>query len=246
MGTGRAAQDNLIVDLCMSGGLNPPETHEVATEPLYAGSRVEIGGGRIAGDGTLCSWACKFLTDYGVLLRKRYGDVDLTTYDGRRARAWGRRGAGCPDSLEPHARRNAVPEVTQVRTGAAAIPLLANLSPIAMGSDQGYERRRGANGVCRRRGRWMHLMEDRGIARGEDGNLYVPKQNSWGDYLSDLNNVFTTASGRRVILPAGLFMVRFEDAVEAYQQGDAFAIAPLRGWTRSPGPAGLLLPGGVD
>ena len=69
---------------------------ETATEDIYAGSRVQIGGGRLTGDGSIGAWAAKYVNEYGALPRGKYGNVDLTKYDGSKARAWGRRGRGVP------------------------------------------------------------------------------------------------------------------------------------------------------
>jgi hypothetical protein len=49
---------------------------ETATEPIYAGSRVEIGGGKIRGDGSVGAWAAKFVTVFGAIpLQRRAGEA---------------------------------------------------------------------------------------------------------------------------------------------------------------------------
>ena len=60
---------------------------ETATEDIYAGSRVQIGKGQIGSDdGSLGAWAAKYVNTFGALTRKKYGNIDLTTYDGNRAK----------------------------------------------------------------------------------------------------------------------------------------------------------------
>src|SRR5262245_51190886 len=78
----------------------------ISSEAVYALSRVEVGGGRIGGDGSTGAWAAKAVQQYGVLPRRVVGDVDLTHFDPRRARGWGR--TGLPDDLEPEARQHPV------------------------------------------------------------------------------------------------------------------------------------------
>jgi hypothetical protein len=63
-------------------GENEAWVAETATEPIYAGSRVEIGGGKIRGDGSVGAWAAKFVTVFGAIPRGVYGTIDLTTYSG--------------------------------------------------------------------------------------------------------------------------------------------------------------------
>ncbi len=55
---------------------------ETATEDIYAGSRVQIGGGSIGGDGSVGAWAADYVSKYGALPRQKYGDIDLTNYSG--------------------------------------------------------------------------------------------------------------------------------------------------------------------
>ena len=41
----------------------------LSPEVIYGGSRVEIGGGRIRGDGSIGAWAARWVRDYGVVPR---------------------------------------------------------------------------------------------------------------------------------------------------------------------------------
>ena len=77
---------------------------ETATEDIYAGSRVQIGGGRIRGDGSIGAWAARYVNEYGALPRGKYGNVDLTTYSGSKARSWGR-GRWRSKKLDPYRKK---------------------------------------------------------------------------------------------------------------------------------------------
>src|SRR5205085_2509372 len=49
----------------------------ISCEVVYALSRVEVGGGRISGDGSTGAWAAKAVNAYGVLPRRVFGGYDL-------------------------------------------------------------------------------------------------------------------------------------------------------------------------
>src|SRR5437763_1529398 len=74
------------------------EYRDLAQEVIYGGSRVEVGGGRLRGDGSVGAWAAKFVHDYGVVPRGVHGRYDLSRYDERRCREYGARGV--PGDLE--------------------------------------------------------------------------------------------------------------------------------------------------
>ena len=63
------------------------------TEGIYGSGRVEVGGGRLSGDGCVGAWAAKAVREYGTLGRRNYRDErgdrrlpDLRGYRGRRER----------------------------------------------------------------------------------------------------------------------------------------------------------------
>lgn len=230
-GSKHVCSDQLCIEAVCSGGLSPFPA-EVATEPIYAGSRVEIGGGRLSGDGSLGVWAQKWVTQYGVVLKKKHGNIDLSTYDGNRARQWGSRGQGCPDSLEPEAKRHPIDEASLVTSADDAIPLLLNLNGITVASNQGFTQKRDKDGVCHPSGSWNHQMCYRGAVKLKSGKVCLAEQNSWGDYLGSTNNKITTYSGRTVTLPAGCFLVEAEVASRGLRQGDSFAHSGIRGWRK--------------
>src|SRR6266487_2205687 len=64
---------------------------ETCTEVIYALSRVEVGGGRMRGDGSVGAWAAKAITDWGVISRPELDRIGVGgKYSGSRARSWGR------------------------------------------------------------------------------------------------------------------------------------------------------------
>jgi hypothetical protein len=155
---------------------------ETATEPIYAFSRVEVGGGRLGnGDGSIGAWAARAVAEYGTLLRQKYGRNDLRRYSGNRARTWGRRGAGVPDELEPTSRQHPVRTVSLVTSYEDARDAIANGYPVPVCSNQGFRDRRDSQGFAKASGSWAHCMcfvavDDQ---KERPGLLCV---NSWGPH----------------------------------------------------------------
>lgn len=178
-GTNSAAIRSYVVENTLKG--KRIDLFDISQEVTYGGSRVQIGGGRIRGDGSVGAWAAKFINDYGVVAcivhevgGKKY---DLTHYNESRCRQYG--DSGCPSDLIPIAKQHPVEEITLVRTWAEAKKALASGYAIAVCSDQGFTMQRDANGVCRPSGTWAHCMCLDGY-HTENGKEYGHIVNSWG------------------------------------------------------------------
>ena len=148
-----------------------------ATEPIYGSSRVEIGGGRLSGDGSYGGWAAKAVSRYGTVVRDKFGSIDLRRYSGQRARSWGR--SGVPDELEPKMREHKANTVSMVRSYEEARDAIANGYPVPVCSMQGFSSKRDRDGFARPSGSWAHCMcfiavDDK---HGRPGLLC---NNSWG------------------------------------------------------------------
>lgn len=232
--SGRGAQDRFLIQIAQK---KKPEilSAQVAPEPIYWGSRVEVGGGRLGrGDGSVGAWAAKWLTDWGVLLRLIYrtsgGTCDLTEYSEERCREFGYK--GCPDFLEPEAKLHPVEDISLVDTEQALIAALCNWCPVVPCSNYGFDSPRDkTTGVCRRAGSWGHAMVFRGIVILKGGRVCVILQNSWGDNLGGTLRV-TLASGRVITLPTGCCLIDLADAVGMCRQGDTFAYNAAKGWKK--------------
>jgi len=176
-GTNNAIRRTMAVQIAINK--LPEELKDICEEVTYAGSRVEIGGGRLRGDGSVGAWAAKFVKDYGVVAREVHGKHDLTKYDPARCRSWGSKGV--PDDLEPIARQHPVKDITLVQTWAEAKKALASGYGIAICSNQGFSMSRDSRGVSQARGSWAHCMCLDGYHTDEDGKEYGHITNSWGD-----------------------------------------------------------------
>lgn len=196
-----------------------------ATEWIYGTSRVLQGGGQLGNeDGSLGAWAQAAVKQHGTLLRKAYGGIDLTTYDGNVAKDWGNQ--GLPRELETTADEHSVGTTALVTSYEEARDAIANGYPVPVCSTQGFEDVRDADGFARPKGKWPHCMFY--VAVDDTGNrpglLCV---NSWGpDWISG-----PTRHGQ----PQGSFWVDADVAHRMLQGGDSYALSNFNGYKRRPG-----------
>lgn len=228
-GFGRASQDLLLWQIVSGRGEEWPG-YEIATEPIYGGSRVEIGGGRISGDGSVGAWAFEWLQSRGVNLRKKYQSADLTKYSESICREFGRRGV--PDDIETAAKQNPVKGGARVRDGADVWAAIGNGYPVAICSNVGFESPL-KNGFCAPSGTWAHCMEVRGrFVHPTQGKCFVI-QNSWGDYLrprSSFDQEIEMVPNFKIRLPQGCFACTLATMDRIAKQNDSFALSNLKGF----------------
>lgn len=184
-GTTTAVERTLAADILARGG-DKSEFSYFSEEVTYAGSRVEVNGGTCpirptradpSGDGSSGGWAAKFVTQWGMVPKAKYGDLDLTAYSAARARSWNY--SGVPDHLEPTARKHPVKSAARITSWADAKKALASGYGIQVASSQGFARQRDANGVARACGNWAHSMCLDGYHSDADGREYGHVENSW-------------------------------------------------------------------
>lgn len=206
---------------------------KAATEPIYAGSRIEVGNGKIRiRDGSHGVWAARFVREWGVLHRLPYfnGKYDFTTYSGTKARRWAHKckkcttwGGGVPDELETVARRHPVRTTALVTTWNQACDAVANGYPVIICSNQGFTETRDNQGFATADGTWLHCMLLAGIdtISRRPGGLLI---NSWGpDWITG-----PTRYGQ----PAGSFWAEAETIHDMLQEEDSFAISHYKGYPR--------------
>jgi hypothetical protein len=203
-----------------------------ATEPIYAGGRVEIGKGQIIGDGMHGTWAADWCRLWGILLRQAYldGKYDFTNYSGAKARRWAhicRRctewGGGVPDELEPFAKEHPVKTTTLVKTWEEARDAVCNGYPVAICSNVGFKSERDVDGFAQRDGKWYHCMLLAGVDDSirRSGGLMM---NSWGpDWIS---------GPTRFDQPTGSFWADASVIDHMLSQEDSFALSTYIGYPR--------------
>jgi hypothetical protein len=214
------------VDICkaVQGGEWGAET---STEDIYGGSRVQVGGGRLSGDGSIGAWAAKYVSEYGTLIRKAYGagELDMTKYSGTKARKWGSRGNGTPSILLPVAKQHLVKTVTKITSVEQCRDAVANGYPVTIASNQGFSKSRDQYGFASPSGSWAHQMcitavdDDASTANGRKGFLI---QNSWGaNWIS---------GPKRLGQPDGSFWATYEIVSHIIRSGDCWAFADVLGF----------------
>jgi hypothetical protein len=194
---------------------------ENATEVLYGGCRVEVGGQRDYQDGAVGAWAAQYVATHGTLVRAVYGDVDLTRYDGNRAREYG--ATGPPAALDTVIRQHPVRTVSLVRNYAEARDAICNGYPVAVCSRLGFTHERDKAGFARQQGVWGHCTCFMGAddASGRPGLLDM---NSWGpDWIS---------GPKRHEQPDGSFWVDADVVDVMLGELDSFALSGYVGYPR--------------
>ena len=201
-GTTYATETSLCVGIAQGDMAN--EFRSFSREVVYGGSRVQIGKGKIRGDGSVGAWAASFVNEYGNLPRDRYDGYDLREYSPSTCREFGSRGV--PASLLPKTKDYPVSGIAQVRNGAEARKALAN----------GY-----AIAVCS--GIWQHCMAIDGYQSGKRPAFHIV--NSWG------GNYHTGPTGAGEPNSAGFWAD--ESTVERMlQAGDSWAFSGVKGFKK--------------
>lgn len=242
-GYGRATQDVMLNEVAAGQAERYPGT-DVSPEVIYGGSRVEVGGGGINGDGSIGAWAADWVKNWGVVVRGKYGALDLTSYNEGTCRRLGDQ--GIPADVEAIAKLHPVTEVALVTTTEGLWAALGSGKAVPVCSMQGWTTTRDADGYCRRSGEWAHCMTYRGRFVHPTRGKSVVIQNSWGDYLGSSNAKFkykdVDGSTKEETLPEGCFCVELTTTAEALRDRDTFVLAGLTGWeapsppTPPPGP----------
>lgn len=190
---------------------------------IYGISRVQVGGGRLSGDGSIGAWAARGVQEppdgYGVLADDA---KDCPQYSGRVARDWGRHGP--PETFIDKARETAVREVGKVTRAEDVRDAICNGYPCTIASNFGTRsiRERDGRMVARWNGSWAHQMSVVGYdGSAESGERYFYVLNSWGAraHPQPLQNE-----------PPGGFWVVWDDMDRIVRQGDSFAFSSFEGF----------------
>lgn len=239
MGFGRSLQDQILIDIVLRGQEEelPDDLQKdwfVATEPIYAGSRVEIGGSRIGnGAGSIGAWCARWVIEKGILFRRKYGQHDLQTADDSIAVRWGRPNVGVPDVLETTATEHPANEVSLCTSYTAARDALANYNNVTVASGQGFTTVR-VDGFCTPRGTWNHLMCFRGCFVGRGNRPGLVCQQSWGNNSPSGPRTLPLETGEVVEMPLGCFGVDAEVADRMLRQGDSHVVSGVNGFRIGP------------
>lgn len=219
------AIDALTATQIEMGGMPEKWVAEAATEILYAGGRVEVGGIRDTQDGSTGHWQAEFITQWGVLLRQQYPGYDFSVYSAKVAKELGF--SGVPDELEILCKLHPVKTCALVNSYEECRDAIANGYPVAVCSNVGFgdssrEWVRDSQGFLRRkRAPWYHCMAILGVDDSPErpGCLVF---NSWGPKW--------VTGPTRHDQPFGTFWVDADTIDAMMKQGDSMALSNYVGY----------------
>ena len=186
---------------------------------IYGISRVQIGGGRIGGDGSVGAWAAEGVKRFGVLFAD---DEGVPKYSGDVARRWGNR-PGPPAHFIERGKSHPVKSTALVTTYEEVREAICNGYPVTVASNQGFQMRPRLDqgkawGVPS--GSWAHQMCFIGVDdQGQRPGCYC--LNSWG---ADAHG---SPAGDE---PPGGFWVDAEIVNRMVRQRDSFAFSQFDGF----------------
>ncbi len=195
------------------------EWKPVSVEVIYGISRVEIGGGRISGDGSVGKWAADGIKTYGVVAMEKHGSIDLTEFSPSRARSFGR--SGVSKELETLAKQHPVKNTALVTSWADVKRAVQQRYPVAVCSDQGFTMERDRDGFCKPQGTWNHCMCIIGVRGGQRPGGFI--LNSWGDQAH-------TGPTWPADAPVAGFWADANVIDKMVRQGDSFALSEAVGF----------------
>lgn len=216
-GAGMAAEILVAQDIVDNGAENPGRLDCMS---IYWGSRVEIGGNKLWGQGSVGVWAAQWLQQYGCVVRKKYSTVDLTNYNPSLCCS-GYANKGVPDDVEQSAKLHPIKAYASVKTWDELTASICSGYPVTVASNRGFAYKRDAKGYANPQGSWAHQMII--IAFDPTDNSAVVL-NSWGpDWISGPKEDW---------MPAGSFKVSMDTAVSMLRAGDSWAFSNLQGWPK--------------
>ena len=210
--TRNAVDITRAVEIDIKGELESFETRS-ATEAIY-----KSRGHR--GQGMTCSGAAKYVhSKGGILLRKDYGEVDLSTYNS----ALGARHQIPSKIYSTEAKKHQVKTISMITTVEEARDALSNGYALSVCSGYGFSSRRDANGIAKRGSGWNHAMAwiacDDTKKRFRETLFLV--QNSWGKWNSG-----PKVHGQ----PEGSFWIREKDARGMLAEQGSWVFSDVEGF----------------
>lgn len=229
-----AAEDLQFVQIANDPSL---DFKTLASEVTYALARIEIGRGACGyGDGAVVGWGLEAGKQYGFVTREVHGQYDLTIYSGQRAKQWGAPRVGCPDDLEPIAKRNPIVAMSAIQGPQyyeQCRDVIANGGVIVTGSNQLLQNSRDAQGFSGPGGRGGHCTYYRACADNPK-RPGIGYQHSWGpNYPQGGEQRIKLPSGLEIIFPPGFCLIDADLFDRMHRSGaEVWAITGLQGWAK--------------
>lgn len=219
-GNGHACEYAMAAEICMGADTRFQRVYKPF---LYGTGRVQVGGGRIRGDGSTGAWQARALEQYGAIA---VDEPNVPPYSGSVAKKWGYP-PGPPAEFLPIGKQY-LAKTKLVTSYDAACEAIANGWPVAVCSSAGFGKIDVANNRVEGSWNttWPHCMcfvafDDR------EGRQALCCLNSWGPNAHIAAGRYAELDGA----PPGSFWVRKADAEKMLRQGDSYAIS-FNGFTR--------------
>lgn len=221
-GTARALQYSWYAALVYSGEIGR-EKVEVALEPIYGGARVEIGGGRLSGDGAVGAHAAKYVHDYGVVPRGVYGQYDLSKMNESLAVSWGTRGRGVPSEIKQAGKLFRVRAHRLMRASDVLDAIYAKKA-VAYCSALLWSNTRDRDGISEVVGSTAHCECMAGAWVTKRGQIVIGTIRSWGENYQRGPTEIEVKGGETITLPNHAYGARIEDVDKGLRSyGEAWA-----------------------
>lgn len=195
------------------------EWKPLSAEVIYGNSRVEIGGGRISGDGSVGAWAKEAAEKCGMAPMERFASADLTAFSPSRARQFG--ATGVPRDINDVAKLHPVKGCALAKSWTDVKRAVQQGYPVAVCSNQGFTMQRDADGFCRPQGVWNHCMSIHAVRGGKRPGGFV--LNNWGAKAH-------TGPVWPADMPVEGFWADADTIDRMVRQGDSFALSDLTGF----------------
>jgi hypothetical protein len=185
-----------------------------ATEAIY-------GYRGFSGQGMSCARAAEFVSKVGgLVVRKNYGFVDFSKYNGNLGAGWG--GRGLPDKVLDLANDHQIKTASLIRTVEEARDALANGYGVNVCSNYGFSNTRDKKGFARTSGNWAHSMA--WIACDDTGSEPAfLVQNSWGKWNDGGHPEWGP-------IPEGSFLIHADAAAGMLSANGSYAFSSFDGF----------------
>lgn len=191
---------------------------------IYGISRVQVGGGRLNGDGSLGSWAAAGVQKYGII---NSDATNVPQYSGSVAKKWGDR-PGPPNEFISLGQKHLARKASQLNSVDQLCDAICGGFPCTIASMQGFDMKPDSRGFHRATGQWAHQMSIIGIDL-EHSEPYVIILNSWGEEAHGELKDFNTGEK----LPGGCIRARISEIQRSMITGgdaELYAIGQLDGF----------------
>lgn len=217
----------VISTVQIASGKNERWCGKFSVEVTYAGSRTapECGDGTIRrGDGSCGVWAATYQQKYGMVLRGKYGDIDISNRRDDLSVLWGRSGIGVPEQLTKLAKEHPVRTIALITSFDQLADAVANGYCVAVCSNQGFGNKADRDGFLPPSGSWAHCMLCCGIdTKSKRKGAYI--MNSWSDWCHGTER--HVCGSYRGGFWADAYVVE-----RMLSYGDSWALSDLRGFPK--------------